>query len=116
MLSGITLENHTKTQKELWVCVCVCLCVCVCVYSTIFYLLYAGQFFRQGVRIDRENQILYIPQREPIPVIRRPLWSFMRHSLAEETECWTSMLPSNQGVGLIDGTWTDYKVKGLIAN
>ena len=60
--------------------------------------------------------MLYIPGRSPVPVVRRGLWHFMKHNLADETKCWTSVLPSNQGVGLIEGTWTDYRVDSLLAD
>ena len=64
--------------------------------------------------VDEDKKLLFVPNLEPIPVIRRALWNFMKPDL-DETECWTSVLPSNQGVGLIEGIWTDYKVNGLLS-
>lgn len=78
-------------------------------------IVHAGQFFRSGVRIDEDRSLLYIPHRRPIPIVRRPVWNFMKNHLSHENECWTSEVPSNQGVGLIEGEWEDYKVEGLLA-
>ena len=78
-------------------------------------MILAGQFFRSGVQIDKDKALLYIPKRRPISIIRRPVWDFMKNHLSNENECWTSEVPSNQGVGLIEGVWTDYKVEGLLA-
>ena len=81
----------------------------------MFFFFCAGQFFRDGVRINETEQLLYLPDRRPVPVIQRQLWKFMKRSLTDETNCWTSTLPSNQGVGLIEGLWTDYRVDDLLS-
>ena len=86
-----------------------------CVCSQHCLLVLAGQFFRSGVRINEGKALLHIPKRRPIPVVRRSVWDFMRNHLSQENECWTSEVPSNQGVGIIEGMWTDYKVDGLLA-
>ena len=83
--------------------------------SVVYICIYAGQFFRSGVRIDEDRSLLHIPHRRPIPIVKRPVWAFMKNHLSSENECWTSEVPSNQGVGLIEGEWEDYKVEGLLA-
>ena len=43
----------------------------------ILRFFFTGQFFRKGVDIDETRKILIMPDKEPVPVMRRPVWSFM---------------------------------------
>ena len=83
------------------------------------FLLSTGQFFRKGVEVDEVRKILIMPNKEPVPVMRRPVWSFMERekSKAEEEQlCWTAMNPGYQGEGLIDGTYYDYLVDDVMTS
>ena len=56
-----------------------------------------------------------MPDKEPVPVMRRPVWSFMERETADDQLCWTAMNPGYQGEGLIDGTHLDYIVKDIFS-
>ena len=78
-----------------------------------------GQFFRPGVALDTVRKMLIMPHKEPVPIMRRPIWSFMeRKQEREEDEekfCWTSMNTGVQGHGLIDGHYLNYIVSDLLS-
>ena len=76
---------------------------------------FTGQFFRKEVEIDTVRKILILPGKEPVPVMRRPVWSFMEREVAEDQLCWTAMNPGYQGQGLIDGTYLDYLVNDVFS-
>ena len=78
-------------------------------------LIIAGQFFNKGVAIDEVRKILIMPNKEPVPVMRRPVWSFMERETADDQLCWTAMNPGYQGEGLIDGNHLDYIVKDIFS-
>ena len=78
-------------------------------------LITAGQFFRDGVEIDEVRKILIMPNKEPVPVMRRPVWSFMERDEKDDQLCWTAMNPGYQGEGLIDGTYFDYLVDDVMS-
>ena len=59
--------------------------------------------------------MLIMPNKEPVPVMRRPVWSFMEREVADDQLCWTAMNPGYQGEGLIDGKYTDYIVADVLA-
>ena len=84
---------------------------CACFYQ--FHN--AGQFFQKGVEIDETRKILVLPGKEPVPVMRRPVWSFMEREVADDQLCWTAMNPGYQGEGLIDGTYFDYLVNDVLS-
>ena len=69
-----------------------------------------GQFFCQGVEIDKIPKILIMPNKEPVPLIRRHVWSFMERKQIDSQLCWTAMNPGYQGEGLIDGKHSNYIV------
>ena len=75
----------------------------------------AGQFFRDGVKVDIDTQLLYVPGHPPVPVEKRDLWKFMSKSLIGDEQCWTSAYPSSQGAGIVAGIYEDYIVDGLLA-
>lgn len=75
-----------------------------------------GQFFRTGVEIDEVRKILIMPNKEPVPVMRRPVWSFMEREKQDDQLCWTAMNPGYQGEGLIDGTYFDYLVDDVMTS
>ena len=75
-----------------------------------------GQFYRQGVEIDGVRKMLIIPHKEPVPIMRKPIWSFMERDNDKEAEfCWTAMNSGFQGHGLIDGNYLNYKVSDLLS-
>ena len=78
-------------------------------------ILYIGQFFRKGVDVDTVRKILIMPNKEPVPVMRRPVWSFMERETPDDQLCWTAMNPGYQGEGLIDGTYLDYLVDDVMS-
>ena len=78
-------------------------------------ILSAGQFFRDGVEIDVDAQLLHVPGHSPVPVEQRDLWKFMSKSLIGDRQCWTSAYPSSQGAGIVAGTYQDYIVDDLLA-
>ena len=82
---------------------------------TLFSL--AGQFFRKGVELDEVRKILIMPNKEPVPVMRRPVWSFMEREkvTSDDQLCWTAMNPGYQGERLIDGTYFDYLVNDVLS-
>ena len=55
-----------------------------------------------------------MPDKEPVPVMRRPVWSFMEREVADDQLCWTAMNPGYQGDGLIDGGYLDYLVDDVL--
>ena len=75
-----------------------------------------GQFFCPGHTIDITRKLLMFPShREPIPVVRRPIWSFMERRKTGQSShfCWMTMNNGYQGEGIIDGTYLDYVVSSL---
>ena len=82
--------------------------------DVLFFFL-AGQFFRGGVGIDADARLLRVPGRLPVPVEQQDLWKFMELSLHGDTKCWTSAYHSSQGAGIVEGTYKDYIVDGLLA-
>ena len=78
-------------------------------------LLFTGQFFRKEVEIDTVRKILILPGKEPVPVMRRPVWSFMEREVVDDQLCWTAMNPGYQGQGLIDGAYLDYLVEDVFS-
>ena len=74
-----------------------------------------GQFFRDGVSIDVDAQLLYVPGHLPVPVERRDLWKFMSRKLVDDQQRWTSAYSSSQGAGIVAGTYEDYIVDDLLA-
>ena len=68
-----------------------------------------GQFFCPGYSIDEVRKLLLFPSadREPIPVMERPIWSFMerenRNGLKQQM-CWMAMNTGYQGEGLLDAS------------
>ena len=80
------------------------------------YLL-AGQFFREGIEIDESRKLLLLgPDMEPVPVMRKPVWSFMERETPEEQLCWAAMNPGYQGKRLIQGHYLDYLVDDVLSS
>ena len=80
----------------------------------LYHFYTTGQFFRKGVEIDEVRKILIMPNKEPVPVMRRPVWNFMEREVADDQLCWVAMNPGYQGKGLIDGTYLDYIVNDVL--
>ena len=78
-----------------------------CIYNT-------GQFFRKGIEIDEVRKILVMPGKNPVPIMRKPVWSFMEREQSDDQLCWTAMNPGYQGEGLIDGKYFDYLVDDVL--
>ncbi len=78
-----------------------------------------GQFFRPGVELDPVRKMLIIANKEPVPVTKKPIWSFMEKGNGKYPQtsghCWTSMNTGVQGDGLIDGDYRDYIVPSLLS-
>jgi len=85
-----------------------------CIHYTVFN--FSGQFFREGVEIDSTRGFLVMPNKEPVPVTRRPIWAFMEREKANKDFCWTAMNYGYQGEGLIDGSHSDYVVPDVLAD
>ena len=66
------------------------------------------------MEIDETRKILILPGKEPVPVMRRPVWSFMEREVADDQLCWTAMNPGYQGEGLIDGVHQNYIVDHVL--
>lgn len=73
-----------------------------------------GQFYRSGVEIDEDKRILVFPNKNPIPVKQHRVWGFMKQEVADGELCWAAMNLGEQGEGIIDGTYLDYRVKDLL--
>ncbi len=84
----------------------------VCVRDV--FLIVTGQFFRDGVEVDEVRKILIMPSKEPVPVMRRPVWAFMEREDKDDQLCWTAMNPGYQGEGLIDGKPNNYLVDNVL--
>ena len=78
-----------------------------------------GQFFCEGHNIDEVRKLLLFPtaEREPVPVMRRPIWSFMeRESGTPDHLCWMAMNVGYQGEGLIQGHYLKYICPDLFSS
>ncbi len=82
----------------------------------MFACTISGQFFRDGVEIDTVRKLLILPGKEPVPVMRRPVWSFMEREARDDQLCWTAMNPGYQGEGLIDGKYLEYLVDDVLSS
>ena len=75
-----------------------------------------GQFLRTGVEVDEIRHILFLPNMEPVPVMRKPVWHFMERDTQDEQLCWVSMNPGYQGKRLIEGHYLDYLVDDVLSS
>jgi len=65
------------------------------------------------VKIDSKNMLMQLGDRKPISVKKRMAWPFLRIN----EDCWYGeSTDNNQGVEIIEGTYTDYIVEQLIPN
>ena len=53
---------------------------------------------------------------EPVPVMRKPVWSFMERETPEDQLCWAAMNPGYQGKRLIQGHYLDYLVDNVLSS
>ena len=70
------------------------------------------------MRVDHVQKVLLLHDRKPVPVKQRSVWGFMKHELhdvADGKQCWTTINLSEQGEGLIEGTYVDYQVKNILS-
>ena len=78
---------------------------------------FAGQFFREMIEIDESRRLLLLgPDMEPVPVTRKPVWSFMERERPEDQLCWAAMNPGYQGKRLIQGHYLDYLVDDVLSS
>ena len=75
-----------------------------------------GQFFSNNVEIDEVRKILILPDKQPVPVMRHPVWSFMERERQEDRFCWVAKNVGYQGKGLIDGHYLDYIVNDVLSS
>ena len=80
-----------------------------------YCIVLAGQLFCDGVTLDVEAQLLYLPDRPPVSVEQQDLWKFMEQSLHNDSKCWTLAYYSSQGAGIVAGTYKDYIVDDLLS-
>ena len=65
--------------------------------------------------------MLLIPDQDPIPVMKRQVWKFVKNNLESDGNddnlsfCWTTVYPGYQGHGIIRGTFLEYKVQHILA-
>ena len=79
-------------------------------YSQYIYVLCIGQFLTADVKIDTENMLMKLGDRNPFSVKRDKVWPHV----GINAECWYGAATNNQGAGIIDGIYTDYIVDHLI--
>lgn len=80
------------------------------------YILHIGQFFHDKIMIDEVRKLLFLPNKAPVPVEKKPVWRFMERTAHEgehEQYCWSAMNPGQQGKELIDGDYLDYLVEDV---
>ena len=82
----------------------------------MYFFLPTGQFFRKNVEIDEARKILILRDKEPVPVMRRPVWSFMEREKQDDRFCWAAKNEGYQGKGLIDGNYLDYLVDDVLSS
>ena len=81
----------------------------------------SGQFLDSDIKIDENEKLLMIPGWDLVPVMKRQAWTFVEKNMeAHESDanghiCWTTAYPSNQGHGIIKGTFLDYKLQYILA-
>ena len=87
--------------------------------ASLFIILHfpilVGQFFRKGVEIDAARKLLLLPNKDPVPVMRKPVWAYMEHNVPSDQLCWVAMNPGYQGHHLIDGHYLDYVVDDVLS-
>ena len=84
--------------------------------ATVVGAFFPGQFLRSGVEVDESRRILFLPDMEPVPVMRKPVWHFMERDDPDEQLCWVSMNPGYQGKRLIQGHYLDYLVGSVLSS
>ena len=87
------------------------------VYQSTSSIVVTGQFLHPAVMVDEGNQLLILPGRPSVPVVHKKLFAFIQAEAPEykAKSCWTAKKRSNQGVGVIEGAYTDYEVSNLLS-
>ena len=70
------------------------------------------------MRVDRVQKVLLLHDKEPVRVKQRSVWGFMKHEsyeVGDSKQCWAAINHSEQGEGLIEGTYMDYQVKDILS-
>ena len=57
-----------------------------------------------------------LPEMEPVPVMRKPVWHFMERDDPEDQLCWVTMNPGYQGKKLLQGQYLDYLVDDVLSS
>ena len=68
------------------------------------------------MEIDETCRLLLLPNMEPVPVMRKPVWHFTEREVVEDKLCWVTMNPGYQGKKLIEGHYLDYLVDDVISS
>lgn len=81
-------------------------------------ILNVGQFLRPGVALDKDRHLLILPGRPSIHIKQQQLYHFIQAEAPRYHDnnctCWAAVKRSNQGVGVIEGSYTDYEVNDLL--
>jgi len=103
-----------------WYCRLILLILYLYIQNEFIHVLFTtctGQFLRKDVKIDDNKRILLLSNKNPVPVKQRQVWGYMKQEMAAEGKlCWAAVRPGEQGEGLIDGTYMDYRVKDIFSN
>ena len=67
------------------------------------------------MEVDEARRLLILPNMEPVPVMRKPIWHFMERDTPDEQLCWVAMNPGYQGKHLIEGYYLDYLVDNVLS-
>ena len=67
------------------------------------------------MEIDETCRLLLLPNMEPVPVMRKPVWHFTEREVVEDKLCWVTMNPGYQGKKLIEGHYLDYIVNDVFS-
>jgi len=72
----------------------------------------------KGKHIDEPRKLLLLlgPDMDPVPVMRKPVWSFMERETPDDQLCWATMNPGYQGKRLIQGHYLDYLVDDFLSS
>ena len=73
------------------------------------------QFYHSDIKINESERTLVLPDKSPVPVRYRPVWGFMKYAAGHDEHCWTAMKTGMQGERLIEGTYHDYIVSGILS-
>lgn len=59
---------------------------------------------------------MMLPEMDPVPVMRKPVWHFMERDNPDNQLCWVAMNPGYQGKKLLQGHYLDYLVDDVLSS